>query len=230
MFASLLQIANLCKYEGMNKYIIGAIVVIILAAAAYLIWQKATAQKAVEPTPPPAPVLPITHTYATSTYSIVYPDGYTLDENYAYQGVPKKPVPGVKFVIPGTTATGTNLSSDSGVSVESLPRAKACTADIYIYQNVKAHDVTVGSTVWSVASTSDAGAGNFYEEEVYALKDSKPCTAIRYMIHTTNIDNYPTGTVTAFNRDALLKDFDSIRDSLSMTSASPATPATTTTP
>jgi hypothetical protein len=203
---------------NMNKYIIGAIVIIILAAAAYIIWQKA-ASNAVPPPPPPPPppALPVNHTYATSTFSIVYPDGYTVNEAYAYQGVPNKPIPGVKFVIPGTTATGTNLSLDSGVSVESLPRAKACTGDIYIYQNVKAHDLTIGSTTWSVASTSDAGAGNFYEEEVYALKDSKPCTAVRYLIHSTNIDNYPAGTVTAFNRDSLVRDFDSIRDSLQLT-------------
>jgi len=202
---------------NMNKYIIGAIVIIILAAAGLYIWHQGSTAAPVEVTPPPPPPAPVTHTYATSTYSIVYPDGYTADETYAYQGVPNKPIPGVKFVIPGTVATGTNLSADSGVSVESLPRAKACTGDIYIYQNVRARDLTVGSTTWSVASSSDAGAGNFYEEQVFAVKDSKPCIAVRYYIHSTNIDNYPAGTVNAFNRDALLAQFDSIRDSLTLT-------------
>jgi hypothetical protein len=202
----------------MNKIIIGIIVVVVLLAAGLFIWQKGSSQAVTPVAPPPTPpAAPITHTYATSTFSITYPDGYTVDEAYAYQGVPNKPIPGVKFVIPGTMATGTNLSPDSGVSIESLPRAKACTADIYIYQNVKAHDVTVGSTTWSVASTSDAGAGNFYEEQVYALKNSKPCTAVRYLIHSTNIANYPTGTVTEFDKNTLLQSFDSIRDTLSVT-------------
>jgi hypothetical protein len=116
-------------------------------------------------------------------------------------------------------ATGTNLSADSGVSVESLPRARSCTGDIYIYENVKAQDVTVGGVVWSMASTSGAGAGNFYEETVYALKDSKPCLAVRYLIHSTNIGNYPPGTVTEFNRAALLADYDKIRDSLRLPNA-----------
>jgi hypothetical protein len=201
----------------MNKYIIGAIVVIILGAAGYVIWQKAaSSQIQAEPTPPPPPPAPVTHTYSTSTFSLIYPDGYTVDEMYAYQGVPKKPISGVKFVIPGTMATGTNLSIDSGVSVESLPRAKACTGDIYIYQNVKASEFTVGSTTWSVASTSDAGAGNFYEEQVFAVKDSKPCIAVRYFIHSTNVENYPVGTVTQFDKNALLKSFDSIRDSFTI--------------
>lgn len=207
----------------MTKYIIGVIVVVVLAAAGLFIWQKASSSTPPVETPPEVqPQLPVTHTYASSTFSIVYPDGYTADDTYKYQGVPKKPIPGVKFIIPGTMATGTNLSIDSGVSVESLPRAKACTADIYIYQNVKAHDVTVGSTVWSMASTSDAGAGNFYEEIVYALKGSSPCLAVRYLIHTTNVENYPPGTVTAYNRDALLADFDKIRDSLTLPGAQPA--------
>jgi len=202
----------------MNKYIIATVVVIILAGAGLYIWHKgSTAAPVAQTTPPPTPAQPVTHTYATSTFSIVYPDGYSVDENYAYQGVPNKPIPGVKFTIPGTTATGTNLSVDSGVSVESLPHAKSCTGDIFVYENVKPQDLTVGSTTWSVATTSDAGAGNFYEEQVYAVKDSKPCTAVRYYIHSTNIDNYPAGAVTAFDRNALLSQFDSIRDSLQLT-------------
>lgn len=215
----------------MQKYIIGAVVVLV-AAAGFLIWQSAqqkTQRVPMPAVPEPEPQLPVTHTYASSTFSVVYPDGYTEDDAYAYQGVPNKPIPGVKFVIPGTMATGTNLSIDSGVSVESLPRAKSCTGDIYIYENVKAHDVTIGTTVWSVASSSDAGAGNLYEEIVYARKGSAPCLALRYMIHSTNIANYPTGAVQEFNRDALLADFDKIRDSLTLTSDAPTTPVSTTT-
>jgi hypothetical protein len=216
---------------NMTKYIIGVVVLVVAGAAGFLIWQKASQSIAQTPEPEPAvqmPPAPVTHTYASSTFSIVYPDGYTADDTYKYQGVPKKPIPGVKFVIPGTMATGTNLSVDSGVSVESLPRAKSCTGDIYIYQNVKAHDVTVGANVWSVASTSDAGAGNLYEEQVYALKGSAPCLAVRYYIHTTNIENYPPGTVQAFNRDALMADFDKIRDSLQIGAPQPV--GTTTAP
>lgn len=215
----------------MQKYII-AVVVILVAAAGFLIWKSANQnhQPAPQPAiPEPQPTLPVTHTYATSTFSIVYPDGYTEDQGYAYQGVPNKPIPGVKFIIPGTMATGTNLSADSGVSVESLPRAKACTGDIYIYQNVKAHDVTIGSTVWSVASTSDAGAGNRYDEMVYARKGSSPCIAVRYIIHSTNIGNYEPGAVQEFNRDTLLADFDKIRDTLTLATDTPVAPAASTT-
>jgi hypothetical protein len=73
-----------------------------------------------------------------------------------------------------------------------------------------------GSVSYSLATTSGAGAGNFYEEWVFALASSSPCTAVRYFIHSGNIGNYPTGAVTEFDHAALIKDFDSIRRSLTL--------------
>lgn len=158
-----------------------------------------------------------TSVYASTTlgYSISYPQGYMVNEAYAYdQFGPKKLVKGVSFTIPAAMATGTNLSADTHVSVEELPRAKNCTADIFIPANVKAAALTDGTTQYSVASTSGAGAGNFYEETVYALTGSKPCTAVRYYVHSTNIGNYPQGAVTEYDKASLLSAFDTIRRSL----------------
>ena len=190
----------------------GGVAIIILLIAGFFLINKPK-QTPREQLPPP-PVLPSTRTYATSTFSVTYPDGYMADDTYKYEGVPKKPIPGVKFTIPGTMATGTNLSADTGVSVESLPRALKCTGDIYVYENVKTADLIVGSTTYSVASTSGAGAGNLYEERVFAFKDHKPCIAVRYFTHSTQVANYPAGTVREFDRAALLADFDKIRDSI----------------
>ncbi len=154
--------------------------------------------------------------YASSTMGVTikYPKSYTLDAAYQYVGFPNKPISGVKIVIPTTMATGTNLSTDTGISVEQLPRARNCSADIYITDDVRATEVTEDGVVYSVASTSGAGAGNFYEETVYAIPDSKPCTALRYFIHSTNIGNYPEGTVREFDKAALIAAFDKIRQSL----------------
>jgi hypothetical protein len=213
----------------MTKYIIGVLAILILGAVGYVLYGRIQAQPVAPPTLPP-PALPVTHTYASSTFSLIYADGFTVDENYRYEGVPNKPVSGVKFIIPGAMATGTNLAAHSGVSVESLPRAKTCTADIYFYEDVRAEYVTVGSRVWSIASTSGVGAGNLYEETVYALKDSKPCIALRYFIHSGNIGNYPPGTVAEFNRGALLAEFDKIRDSFATVGAQDASWGATSAP
>ena len=175
---------------------------------------------------------PATETYATSTFAITYPAGYTADASYIYDQVnPKKPISGVKFTIPGSMATGTNLSSDTYLSVEWLPRAKKCTGDIYLAANVRPHSETFASTTYSVATSSGAAAGNIYEESVYALQGSSPCIAVRYFIHSGNIGNYPAqgepGAVGEFDRAALLSAFDTIRASLLL--GTPA-PAPTTTP
>ena len=156
-------------------------------------------------------------TYASSTmgFSLQYPRGYTLNESYAYdQFGPKKLIHGVSFVIPESMATSTNLGSDTYVSVEQLPNAKNCTGDIFLPANVKAQDVTDNGTSYSVATSSGAGAGNRYDETVYALAGSKPCTAVRYYVHYSVLENYPPGAVTAFDQTSLTNAFDTIRRSL----------------
>ena len=162
-------------------------------------------------------------TYASSTMgvSLQYPRGYTLNDAYSNDSVnPKKPIHGVSLTIPDTMATGTNLSSDTRISVEQLPNAKNCTGDIFVAANVKAQTVSENGVDYSVASSSDAAAGNRYEETVYAIAGSKPCTAVRYLVHYGVIDNYPAGTVTEFDKSALMSAFDTIRHSLVLSSPS----------
>lgn len=163
-------------------------------------------------------------TYASSTMGITvkYPKSYTLGEGYQYTGFPKKPILGVKFIIPGAMATGTNLSNaDTGVSIEQLPRAINCTADIFLVANVRASSVTENGFTYSVATTSDAAVGNRYEEIVYALPGTKPCTAVRYFLHFAAIENFgPDNPVREFDRAAILADFDKIRASLQLSATS----------
>jgi hypothetical protein len=209
----------------MEKYVVALFVLVLLVTGGlYVLMAKG---KKVMPVQPSAAQV---STYATSTFSIKYPPDYTTNESYAYdQFGPKKLIHGVKFTISGAMATGTNLSSyDTGISVESLPRARNCTGDIYISANVKATTFATASTTYSVATSSGAAAGNLYEEQVFAIKDSKPCTAVRYYIHSMNIGNYPTGTVREFDRAALISAFDKIRNSLTFGAVSlPVAPTTT---
>ena len=204
----------------MMKYYVGGFAAfIIIVGGGYYFLQNA---KTVSTAPPVAePVVPAqvaTSTYATSTYFIVYPSDYAVDPLYVYTAVnPKKPISGVKFTIPTTMATGTNLSADSYMSIESLPNAKSCSGDIYVAANVKSLSFSENGVQYSVATTSGAGAGNLYEETVYAFVGSKPCMAVRYFIHSTQIANYAPGTVTEFDRSALINTFDTIRRTLVLT-------------
>jgi hypothetical protein len=198
----------------MGKYIVGIMAFILVVAGGYYFWRA----HAAVPTPVASTSTEATQTesatstYATSTYSVVYPSSFTLDPNFENTSVnPQKPIDGVKFTIPATMATGTNLSSDSYVSIEQLPHAKKCTGDIFLAANVHSTNVTDNGVSYSVATSSDPAAGNLYEEAVYALGSSSPCTAVRYFIHSTNIGNYDPGTVQAYDRAALLAAFDGIR-------------------
>ena len=199
----------------MKSAIISLVVIICIAGAGFFAWKTFG--------PKPAPAVPVVavdtrSTYATSTYSVRYPGNFVLNAQYAYdQFGPKKLINGVKFIIPAAMATGTNLSAnDTGVSVEQLPRAKNCTGDIYLLASVTAHDIIENGTEYSFASSTGAAAGNLYDEQVYALATSSPCTAVRYFIHSSNISNYPAGMVSEFDRAALITAFDKIRQSVLM--------------
>lgn len=197
----------------MKEILIAVALAVVLSVAGFYTWKVLGSRSA-----PPAPQAAVDtrSTYATSTYSVKYPSDFILNAPYAYgEFGPKKPIYGAKFIIPGTMATGTNLSPDSGVSVEQLPRAKNCTGDIYLKADVKAHTITESGTEYSFASSTGAAAGNLYEEQVFALATSSPCTAVRYFIHSSNIGNYPAGMVREFDRGALLTAFDNIRRSVS---------------
>lgn len=206
----------------MLKYVFGIVALIVLIASGFYFFKMMSEiQDIPSNTEPPAQLPTGTSTYATSSFSVVYPNSFTMDEAYQYTGFAGKPISGVKFFVPTTMATGTNLSADSGVSIEWLPRANTCSADIYMLQNVRATTVVDGGVTYSLATSTEAAAGNLYEEYVYAFPGSSPCTAVRYFIHSTQIANYPEGTVREFNRSLLIGEFDAIRRAIQFKTGSP---------
>lgn len=163
----------------------------------------------------PGVSLPSFYSNSSAGISIRLPQGYTPDETYKYQQLgPGKDIVGVKFTIPAALASGTNLSSDTYVSVEEIPKTSNCSASAFLDKGVKVSTITDGGTTYSVASTTGAGAGNRYEETVYAVPGTNPCVAVRYFIHYGVLENYPAGTVQGFDEQALLGQFDSIRRAL----------------
>ncbi|MCA9730335.1 MAG: hypothetical protein KC729_21825, partial [Candidatus Eisenbacteria bacterium] len=74
-------------------------------------------------------------------------------------------------------------------------------------------DETLDGVSYSVASRREAAAGNRYEETVYAIRGTRPCVAVRTLIHYGVIENYPPETH-AFDREALGATLDRMRKSL----------------
>ncbi len=165
--------------------------------------------------------LPATYVSSDATFSIRLPSlmstqtpGYSVDETFKNQVSPDKSIAGIKFTIPKMNATGTNLSSDTYISVEHIPVTQVCDAGLFFNETTTVQQKIENGTSYSVATSTGAGAGNRYDEIVYALPGTNPCTGVRYMIHSMAIENYATGTITAFNRTALMTEFDHIRQSL----------------
>jgi membrane-bound inhibitor of C-type lysozyme len=170
-------------------------------------------------------------TNASSTFSVQYAPGWTADAAYQYTGVSAaKPISGVRFTIPAAVALGTNLSPESYVSVEMLPRATSCVADIYVLDNVKPETVSMNGKEYSHVVLDKTTAGNRVEEHVYAIPGSSPCTAVRYVIKSSAIDSAATTTVTAYDTTTLMAEFDKVRDSVQLLATTPgATPSATST-
>ncbi len=163
------------------------------------------------------------YSYPPLGFSLKYPLGYVLDESYSYDQLGPEAIPGVKVSVPQKIADETNLSKDSGVSIEYLSGATTtCSGSFFLYGQPQATDITDGGTVYSVVGTTDAGAGNIYEEKVYALAGQNPCIAVRYFIHYGQFANYPPGTKKEFDKAALLAEFDTIRHSLTLKTQTPA--------
>lgn len=147
--------------------------------------------------------------------SLRYPASYSVDASYTPHPGGRRGIVGVKVIIPDEMTEGTNLSStDSGVSVEILPDGSTCAGSDFVYQGLALEAVSEGSVHYSVIKTAESAAGNLYEETVYVISDSKPCTAVRYLIHSTNLANYPGTAIQAFDKKLLIKEFDVIRRSV----------------
>jgi membrane-bound inhibitor of C-type lysozyme len=160
--------------------------------------------------------LPHVYESGSEGFSIRYPAHYTVNSDYSYQELgPGKSASGVKFTIDPAIAKGTNLGSDSYISVEEMPRSNSCDASLFLGNpNSRAHTLTESGTTYSVATSTGAGAGNRYLETIFAIPGTNPCMAVRYFIHYSVLANYPSGAVHAFDSSALKQQFDSIRQSL----------------
>lgn len=162
--------------------------------------------------------LPNTYLDTVVGFTIRYPVDYKIDTSYKYQALgPDKEIGGVKFTIPESFAVGTNLSSfDTGISVEIIPATENCQASLFlpITDSAEVKNLVDNNIEYSFAKITEGAAGNYYEEQVWALKGTNPCIALRYLIHSTNINNYPEGVVKEFDRTSLINTFDKIRSSL----------------
>jgi hypothetical protein len=163
----------------------------------------------------PAQARPWAHySNATLGYAIAYPADWKIDMNYVSASLgPDHEIHGTAFHVPASMADGTNLSTDTSLSVESIP-GRSCKPAQFVDPAENVHKLHADGRTYIAASSEDAGAGNRYETQLFVVAGS--CLAVRYFIHYAAIENFDPGTVKAFDRARLLRTFDAIRATLKL--------------
>lgn len=163
------------------------------------------------PHTPPVQTVKNTSTYHNGTYgfSFLYPNDFvfvtpaypTLEDKIAQLQTPRDAYPHTNF--------GDAAFSVSAVYAKSMAD---CLKNQMGMQFNKTHTIN-GQEFYSTTS-SDAGAGNVYESKVYrTLAGNQTCVEFQETIHTTNIGNYPEGTVTEVQKNPIWEKLDAIAES-----------------
>ncbi len=63
--------------------------------------------------------------------------------------------------------------------------------------------ISLNGTPFAELSYEDAGAGNFYDVVSYRTVRNAQCYAVEYTIHSTDLGNYPPGSVSQFDQSSV---------------------------
>jgi hypothetical protein len=149
------------------------------------------------------------YTNSATGFSLTYPDFFapvhTVSGNYKF-------APGLTLgVVDSPFYENTNLS-EAYVFVGSSSDAQMVATCIEPNQTGGAPEQLVGNEVFNgytfVHSTSEGvAAGNSYQQEIYRMTRSRVCYEVILYLHSTNVGNYPDGTVTEFDRNGIIERF-----------------------
>lgn len=151
--------------------------------------------------------------YQGDGFRTAFSPGWTVDPHFTRDTSP--PIHGVSFTVPASMVTGTNLGSDTRLSVEHV--SGPCSASRFLDNAEDQHNVTDDRRIYSVATAGDAGAGNRYEDTVYAFADGDVCYGLHEFIHYAAIENFDPGAVKPFDRAAIDQAFATLRHAFTIT-------------
>ncbi len=146
---------------------------------------------------------------------IQYPPGYVAKATEVHTQLGRREgTSGVSFSVPKDIFAGTELVADSGFSIEVIPAVPSCVGSLFLDEDISSYTMRENGTPYSVAKSAGTGVGHRYEEIVFAIPGSNPCTAVRYSIHSKSAESENAAAIRAFDKKVLLKEFDMMRRSL----------------
>ncbi|HEX4104266.1 MAG TPA: hypothetical protein VHZ04_02185 [Candidatus Paceibacterota bacterium] len=139
---------------------------------------------------------------ADAGFTIAYPIDFTADDNYSAAPVTDwrlnaSSTPGTKFLtitIPSAFDPQTNFADATltvGASASNAAIANCLTPDPTGGPAATPASTTINGVPFTVFSSADAGAGNYYETTSYRTTHAGECWAVEYTIHSSQIGNYP---------------------------------------
>jgi hypothetical protein len=147
--------------------------------------------------------------------SMRYPADFVVNKEYFYDGMgANKYIQGVSFAVPNEKLEGTNLLPGTQASIEIIPNMPNCTVRLFMSDPDRVTAVEEDGVLFSTAYKKSSNKKNEYEEHVYAVMDSSPCVAVRYLIHTEPITSYTSPDRAQYSREDLFSAFNTMRDSL----------------
>ncbi len=172
----------------MYTKVLGAIFALLIVVAAYGVYERIHLNKELDrsQTPKEGWLLYKSDLHKFSVQHLQY-SGITEGYYFEFPGSSVRNL-GVAFPMPTNFIAGTNLASDSRTSIEV---SKECNPVVLVSNpNVKEFSRTIGGYTFRAATSSDAGAGNFYEEHVYATVSPRvagECYVGRLFLHSMNL-------------------------------------------
>ncbi len=152
------------------------------------------------------------YTDQSNTFSFVFPDAFLIvgDEpgygtdwmtNTTASGMLLAEVDMLRTEQPQTNFGGARVTF--GTSADPTAVAGCLTYNPGGDQTQVPSTTVINGVTFTKFISSDAGAGNFYNTTSYRTVRGGQCYALEYTIHSTNIGDYPAGTVQGFDVNAV---------------------------
>ena len=163
-----------------------------------------------------------TYTDASDTFSFTYPARFILSPGEAGQtqswrsGATSTGLEIAVVAIPASFQPNTNFGDGKftfGASTDSAA-VSHCLTDAN-GNGVESSTVTIKGATFTKLTFSDAGAGNIYQVTSYRTIRNNRCYAAEYIIHSTNLANYPSDQgIVAFDANAVRSVLEGIAQSV----------------
>jgi photosystem II stability/assembly factor-like uncharacterized protein len=146
--------------------------------------------------------------------TLTYPDEFAPTDLQIPVNAKAVPLLTLAFIDPDFYSPATNLSEATLLLAASTDpvTVSTCTQPSTQVPETVTGQVTVNGSVFIRAEFSGAAAGNRYDQVAYRTAREGRCFELIFLVHSSDLGNYPAETVLAFDRAALQSKFEAVLD------------------